>query len=542
MTGSGGNESGGNVMYYISRSLMLLACLAAYTFGSLLVNFSVLVPLKPGDGYLEVTAEKYGSKDWFGVDMAHLDGSLFVENVVKGGLADRAGVRSGDTVELGSQNGHTIFTSDQFKKDGRKIMDEVKKYLEGKGEGSTISPAYPLAVRFNMHKVLVKKGEPYLPMAVVFLGKTCGSIVLLLFTAFTDMKSLGVILSARTILVCFLPSIGWALADVCEILANGKMSASLYGVLSQSRLVGTALVMRGVLGTKQTALQMSILTSLTFVILAYVQVPDFVTKDKVWNGFGKPVDPSAVVKADSGEFIGMMYAFAKIGLSIMMGVIGQKVLQDPTLRELPLMGLQGAIFGVQGLALAIITPLYMWSTGWQHGLFGGESVTFWHCSQEWTDEQCKSHSPVDVLAQGFDYRTFVLVVFYAYRETVINIVLKSFDALVKNLVNSAATVAIFFLSLVMPPTAPFNAAKCGLVMVVALQIQQYAAAPVPKKEENGKQVNVAAEPMSAATSFLESIRPMDDQPSDLRKSVSRSLLGEKHLPGTARGTELSSGV
>merc|ERR1719491_2210958 len=64
-------------------------------------------------------------------------------------------------------------------------------------------------------------------------------------------------------------ALGWSVADVAEQMAGGRLDPALYTVLSQSRLVGTALMMRVLLGTKRVTLQWSILVNLSFVIIGY---------------------------------------------------------------------------------------------------------------------------------------------------------------------------------------------------------------------------------------------------------------------------------
>jgi len=51
-----------------------------------------------------------------------------------------------------------------------------------------------------------------------------------------------------------------------------------------------------------------------------------------------------------------------------------------------------------------------------------------------------------------------------------------FNALIKNLVNAGATVAIYFMSLALLGKE-FNLAQCGLVLAIMLCIAEYALAP-----------------------------------------------------------------
>jgi hypothetical protein len=325
-----------------------------------------------------------------------------------------------------------------------------------------------------MEHVDVKKGDPYFPVSIVVMRNLCGATLLSSVHLIRGGK-LGDLFRPSIVKILVVPALGWTLADVFEILANGKLNAALYSVLSQSRLVGTAMLMRVIMGTQQSLLQMLLLTSVTIVILVYVQVPSSVKVGHYWNGFGKPYDPDSTEIPEQDDPLGLAYAFLKIGLSMLMGVIGQKALQLDELKEMPLITLQACIWTVASIPITILMLVYMWGVGWEHGIFGGATVEFRHCLKSWDATTCNSQVPVTV-DQGWDYRTCVVVLFYIYRELCINGVLRMFNALIKNLVNAGATVAIYFMSLALLGKE-FNLAQCGLVLAIMLCIAEYALAP-----------------------------------------------------------------
>ena len=171
-------------------------------------------------------------------------------------------------------------------------------------------------------------------------------------------------------------------------LTIGRLNAALYSVLSQSRLVGTAACMRLLLGTRQSTLQLSLLGSLSLLILCYIQVPDSVPVGKSWNGFGKPTDPEDGGTPEQYDPMGMVYAFLKILLSIVVGVIGQRALQDEEIKELPVLVLQASLFSGSVVALLPFTFAYAWLSGWEHGVLGGAPAVFRHCDAEWSEARC----------------------------------------------------------------------------------------------------------------------------------------------------------
>merc|ERR550537_66830 len=61
----------------------------------------------------------------------------------------------------------------------------------------------------------------------------------------------------------------YAIADIAEILANGALDPTLYMILSQSRLLLTALTLKFWMGTAQNTLQWIDLTVLTLLVLIF---------------------------------------------------------------------------------------------------------------------------------------------------------------------------------------------------------------------------------------------------------------------------------
>ncbi len=101
--------------------------------------------------------------------------------------------------------------------------------------GPRIDPAQPRVVYFDMAHVHVEKGAPIVLFQGVF-----GALLLGAWSAYQDVACVRAILDPRTLRRLLVPLVGWASADVCQILANERLNAALYIVISQSRLVGTA--------------------------------------------------------------------------------------------------------------------------------------------------------------------------------------------------------------------------------------------------------------------------------------------------------------
>merc|ERR1712032_362280 len=374
----------------------------------------------------------------------------------------------------------TVF--DQKSLENENALLEVKGFVESASKSyipadpPLLDPTKPLTLTFDMGHVDVKKlGDPYLGVGIVFMRNFAGSFVLLAGYVLFFKGSVTKLYTLGNLAILILPGLGWTTADLFELLANGNTNAALYSVLSQTRLMGTALLMRLMLGPQQSTAQITCLVSLTLVIVCYMQIPDSVPLGKYWNGFGKPYDPNQA-ESEPESPLGIIFSFCKVGLSIIMGVVGQKALQKEELKSLSMVGLQALIYSASAIATFPFLLIYMYSTGWDQGVFGGYPVEFRHCMKSgWTEERCMQQTP-KIAETGWDYRTVIVVTFYIFRALILNVVLRMFDALIRNFVNAAATVSTYVLSLFLLGKE-FNFSKFGLTICIMLQIVQYAFAP-----------------------------------------------------------------
>lgn len=472
----------------LQSSLYLFAALVSYTGGGILVNWSVKVSLPD---VARVTAVHLPPREpaqegcaCLGAQLALSETALVVEDVEPDGVASTYGLLQGDELIRVSQEEWVIYDSKAHNGPvDSTLRRDVRAYLvNNPGEEigqQNINPQQPLALTFSKQGIMMKKGEPYLGLSLVLMKTLLGLIILLPVVFLTGSQEIWVAVSPGALKTFALPALGWTLADLCEIMANGKMNAAIYSVLSQLRLCGTALAMYLMLGQQQTFSQVSVLASLSLLIFCYLQVPDAVGTSEMWNGFGSPKDPNKGAGQEDTPAIGYFFALAKIFLSIFVGVLGQKALQNPALKDLSVLAMHITIYSSSLVLMIPTTIVYMVATGWHHGFFGGEVVELRHCNLDWTgwaERRCLEQAPI-IVSQGWDYRTIVVVLFYIYRDVSINVVLKAFDSLIKNLVNAGATVATYVLCLVIPPQKAFNVSKFGLILVVSFQIQQYAWAP-----------------------------------------------------------------
>lgn len=288
--------------------------------------------------------------------------------------------------------------------------DGVNIELMVKVNGGDAQPVPMKWTHIDTDLTPVYKGKPYLDSTPVVANKifTFATALLIAFLLggrdqVGEAFSLSPDGPMRSLAPC---AIAYAIADVAEILANSGMDPTVYIILSQSRLLLTALTMRLVIGTQQSQMQWVDLTVLTLLICIFQFTPqDFLKPDA-----GKDVD---------GNFVlGMTCTLVKIMMSVFAGVYLQLKLQQakatPFAVQLCAMNLVALPF-----TILLVLPVSCYLTG--------------------TLDQLLQHGPLAGPDGYWDYRTFAVVGMYVLREWATNLAVKRFDALVKNLCNAGAS-------------------------------------------------------------------------------------------------------
>jgi hypothetical protein len=220
---------------------------------------------------------------------------------------------------------------------------------------------------------------------------------------------------------CFNPEVLWAMlpcgflfsiADTSEILAQGGIDPTTYIVLSQARLLLTALLMKWSVGTGQTSLQWMDLVNLSFLIIVFQMLPnDFVTT----KAKGATVQDQAMM--------GVIMTMAKVLLSVYAGVAQQRAMQgnSPGGRVSFIAQVTAQqVCGIPAILLAL--PLCSSVRGTPLTVFG-----FWGGPDG-----------------GWDYRTWAVVCAYTFKNYFVSLVIKRFDALIKNICNAGACLLTYF--------------------------------------------------------------------------------------------------
>jgi len=284
-------------------------------------------------------------------------------------------------------------------------------YFVGEGERKVVPDTW---LKLNQDETPEYKGKPYLDATPTVLTK------------FWLVFPIGVTLAylyggKQEVYTCFNPDVLWgmlpcgflfSIADVSEVLAQGGIDPTTYIVLSQARLLLTALVMKWRVGKGQTTLQWMDLMILTVMIIVFQMMP---------NDFNAAKPKGATVKDNA--MLGMVMTMAKVLLSVYAGVAQQKAMQGSSPAGKCSFIAQVTAQQVGGIpAILLALPLCCVARGTPLGVYG-----FWGGPDG-----------------GWDHRTWGVVFAYSIKIYLVSLCVKRFDALVKNICNAGACLLTYF--------------------------------------------------------------------------------------------------
>lgn len=258
------------------------------------------------------------------------------------------------------------------------------------------------------------KGKPYLDATPVVITKIWMVFPLGVALAFAygGMSEVYTCFDREVLWVMLPCGFLFSIADTSEILAQGGIDPTTYIVLSQARLLLTALLMRVSVGTGQSPLQWLDLVNLTFLIIVFQMMPnDFVTTKA----------KGATVKDNAA--MGVIMTMAKVLLSVYAGVAQQKAMQgnSPGGRVSFIAQVTAQqVCGIPAILLAL--PLCSNVRDTPMGVYG-----FWGGPDG-----------------GWDYRTWLVVFAYTFKNYFVSLVIKRFDALIKNICNAGACLLTYW--------------------------------------------------------------------------------------------------
>lgn len=331
------------------------------------------------------------------------------------------------------------------------------------------------------------KGRPFKDSSViVFSWALIATVGFGLSWAIGGRRALRQCLDSKAIIRFAPAGIGWALADVCEVLALAQIDAASYGVVSQARLLGAAAASWGMRGVRQTRLQWGLLGTLSMLCVVYCMLPDDATSNQErlyrWR-LGRaeftlgPRTADAVGKSEddsAAQVFGFSLALVKVLLSVTSGVYGEACFKRPGPSGLPVdLHVQMTQISVSSTCAAI---------------FG-----YWvicTCSDERSSEFFSGPDGV------WDRRTVIVAGIYCWREWICNYCAKRFDSLVKNICNAAALVVTYVFTVTVANEKPFSLLKVILLIAIVLEIVNYCGS---RRTATPAIIDVDAEVQSAAS-------------------------------------------
>mmetsp|Transcript_36076 Transcript_36076/g.103748 ORF Transcript_36076/g.103748 Transcript_36076/m.103748 type:complete len:417 (+) Transcript_36076:59-1309(+) len=297
---------------------------------------------------------------------------------------------------------------------------------------------------------LFVKGRPFKEASVVVVSWALVSLTGLLLSA-----CLG---GRRAVLRCFdigdaariAPAgAGWALADICEVLAVSRLDPAMYAVISQARLLACAGACRIMRGMRQSCEQMRILFLLSVFCAVYCLCPnDGQTCEKQEGG-------ACRMRSGKDHIVGIVLALSKVCLSVLSGVYGEHCFKEQQGSTSPVAAsqeihIQMTQASISSMAAAYLGYLFIcWNQGDDPADFFGGPDGMW------------------------DSRTFLVAAALCFREWICNLCVKQFDSLVKNICNAVALVATYALAVAVTGDATFSFLKVSMLFAAVAMVCKY---------------------------------------------------------------------
>mmetsp|Transcript_101876 Transcript_101876/g.297082 ORF Transcript_101876/g.297082 Transcript_101876/m.297082 type:complete len:551 (-) Transcript_101876:136-1788(-) len=330
------------------------------------------------------------------------------------------------------------------------------------------------------HSVPIK-GRPFKESSVIVVSwALIAAVGLLLSATLGGRRAVRQCLDQKAILRFAPAGVGWALADVCEVLAVARIDPATYGVISQARLLGAAAACWLLRGMRQTRLQWGVLFSLSLVCMAYCLVPDdpVPNKDRLlhwrlaqaevhinWYHLPQPwLRSEPQEDGGSGYWAGLALALGKVALSVLSGVYGETCFKQCAGSAPAELHVQMTQISVSSAAAALLGHICL----------------------------CPLQNESPSLGEFFtgpdghwSYRTFIVAAVYCWREWICNLCVKRFDSLVKNICNAVALVVTYMFTVAVTGEKPFCLLKVILLLAAVAEVVNYVAtrrtpAPSPK--------------------------------------------------------------
>lgn len=176
--------------------------------------------------------------------------------------------------------------------------------------------AYEKNPKTGSYDIPVKNANAYYAEAVVISSKLVVSFACVAISYYFDKRDgtryISEIFNFRNLLPWLPIGFFYAVSDIAENMAGGRVDAALMSVLSQTRLSGTAFFGKLVSGKSYTTLQWSLLFTLSLVIFGWQQF-DSLRK--------------AASSGRKTEALGLICALSKNFISILCGVFSEKILK-----------------------------------------------------------------------------------------------------------------------------------------------------------------------------------------------------------------------
>uniref|UniRef100_A0A0G4HV37 Uncharacterized protein n=1 Tax=Chromera velia CCMP2878 TaxID=1169474 RepID=A0A0G4HV37_9ALVE len=312
------------------------------------------------------------------------------------------------------------------------------------------------------HPGKTKQGQNYFAPAVLAFSAAVNFLICaILLVATGGCKELQLALSPSKHLAWIVPAFGYGVSDSFEVLSMsaGGVDATTYILLSQGKLVLTALVLLVFFGREQSQVGWCMILGISSSMIGYSLDSAAAAAGAGAAGEGGS-EGAGGHPARGFKWAGILCIGVKVILSVTCGCIvdqKMKTLKAPFLRQMVFIRSFG--YGAAALLVLwaqvglVLSDAERASLDWS---FGGLAVVFEGPDGPWT------------------WKTVVLGVWYCMKDLAVFFLLKRLDVIVKNIADALSLFAAYFLAVAVFKSRQASAICLIWVAVVALQVLAFS--------------------------------------------------------------------
>ncbi|CEM01998.1 unnamed protein product [Vitrella brassicaformis CCMP3155] len=324
-----------------------------------------------------------------------------------------------------------------------------------------------------------KKGQPFFDGVVMASANVFSLVLMIIISTVADgWKGFAACLNPREIITMAPPALLYGVGDCLQLISLSYADPALVQIISQSKMVATALLCRFALGRPLMALQWLLLVTMSINLYTYVQI-DLLFGSEAAAKMGQ----AAAAAATQNQIVGISLLILRVVLTTPGGVLSDYLFKQ-TKRPFYIQLAQTMFSTVT--ASVIVAVIQFWKGDlWHKGIFGGID--------------CGGVTPC-----GWNPRVIFLVVWYALRTGINCLLMKRLDCVWKGIADTVATLFVYIYAITIFGEAPGKGAdlKVALILAIIVTVVSYVLTKVDvsqQQQTNGSERFPASKPAAVVS-------------------------------------------